>query len=122
MTAKAPSIGMVVRLTRSKEETSPIPEETTITAVIGEQLRIIEAAKCIGSSMSTGCRPVWAATAGVSAAKAKNGALPLPITTAEQAIIATITSIIDIGPKPKPLLPSIKVLIAPIETRPLAKV
>ena len=51
-----------------------MPEDTTITAVIGEQLRAIEAAKCIGRSISTGCSPVWAATAGVRAAKAKNGA------------------------------------------------
>lgn len=66
-----------------------MPEDTTITAVIGEQLRAIEAAKCIGRSISTGCRPVWAATAGVRAAKAKNGALPLPITIAEKVMIAT---------------------------------
>lgn len=65
-----------------------MPEDTTITAVIGEQLRAIEAAKCIGRSISTGCSPVWAATAGVRAAKAKNGALPLPITIAEKVMIA----------------------------------
>lgn len=58
VTSIAPAIGIAVRFTRSKEETSPIPEETTITAVIGEQLRMMDAAKCIGKSMSTGCRPV----------------------------------------------------------------
>lgn len=80
VTIIAPAMGIAVRFTRSKEETPPIPEDTTITAVIGEQLRIMEAAKCIGSSISTGCRPLCAATAGVSAANAKKGALPLPIT------------------------------------------
>lgn len=58
VTIIAPAIGIAVRFTRSKEDTPPIPEETTITAVIGEQLRMMEAAKCIGSSISTGCRPV----------------------------------------------------------------
>ena len=122
VTIIAPAMGIAVRFTRSKEETPPIPEDTTITAVIGEQLRMMEAAKCIGSSISTGCRPLCAATAGVSAANAKKGALPLPITIADTAIIATITSIIAIGPKPKFLLPSIRVVIAPMDTRPLAKV
>ena len=102
LTIIAPAIGIAVRFTRSNGETPPMPEDTTITAVIGEQLRAIEAAKCIGRSISTGCSPVWAATAGVRAAKAKNGALPLPITIAEKVMIATITSIIAIGPKPKP--------------------
>ena len=44
VTAKAPHIGMKVRLTRSKLETLPMPEDTTITAVIGEQVRAMEAA------------------------------------------------------------------------------
>lgn len=48
VTIIAPAMGIAVRFTRSKEETPPIPEDTTITAVIGEQLRMIEAAKCIG--------------------------------------------------------------------------
>ena len=46
VTIIAPAMGIAVRFTRSKEETPPIPEDTTITAVIGEQLRMIEAAKC----------------------------------------------------------------------------
>lgn len=50
----APAIGIAVRFTKSKLETLPIPEATTITAVIGEQVRAIEAAKCIGSNISTG--------------------------------------------------------------------
>ena len=54
VTIIAPAMGIAVRFTRSKEETPPIPEDTTITAVIGEQLRMMEAAKCIGSSISTG--------------------------------------------------------------------
>ncbi len=118
LTSMAPAIGIAVRLTRSNGETPPMPEETTITAVIGDQLRAIDAAKCIGSSISTGWIPVCAATAGVSAAKAKNGALPLPITTAEKAMIATITSIMAIGPKPKPWLPEIRELIVPMDNRP----
>ena len=44
VTAIAPIMGMKVRFTKSKLETPPIPEATTITAVMGEQLRIIEAA------------------------------------------------------------------------------
>ena len=122
VTAMAPIMGMKVRFTKSKLETPPIPEDTTITAVMGEQLRMMEAAKCMGSSISTGCRPVAEATAGVSAAKAKKGALPEPITMAEPPIIATITSIIAIGPKPRLWLPSIIALIVPMEMRPLAKV
>ena len=122
VTAIAPIMGMKVRFTKSKLETPPIPEATTITAVMGEQLRIIEAAKCMGSSINTGCKLVAAATAGVSAAKAKKGALPEPITMAEPPIIATMTNIIAIGPKPKLWLPSIIALIVPMEIRPLAKV
>ena len=41
VTIIAPAMGIAVRFTRSKEETPPIPEDTTITAVIGEQLRMI---------------------------------------------------------------------------------
>ena len=54
VTAIAPIMGMKVRFTKSKLETPPRPEATTITAVMGEQLRIIEAAKCMGSSINTG--------------------------------------------------------------------
>lgn len=97
----APAIGMAVRLIKSNGETPPMPDATTITAVIGEQLRAILAAKCIGKSIRTGAIPIFMATAGVKAANAKNGALPEPITTAEMEIMATITIIIPIGPKPQ---------------------
>ena len=115
-------MGIAVRFTKSKEETPPIPEDTTITAVIGEQLRMMDAAKCMGRSINTGCKPLWAATAGVRDANAKKGALPLPITISEMEMIATITIIIAIGGKPKSLEPSIKDLIAPMEIKPCAKV
>ena len=100
-TNMAPAIGIAVRFIKSKGDTPPMPDDTTITAVIGEQLRAILAAKCIGKSIKTGAIPIFVATAGVKAAKAKNGALPEPITTAEIEIIATITIIIPIGPKPQ---------------------
>ena len=71
----APAMGMAVLLITSKGDTPPMPDDTTITAVIGEQLRMMEAAKCMGTSISTEWMPLAAATAGVRAAKAKKGAI-----------------------------------------------
>ena len=93
-------MGMKVRLIKSKGETLPMPEDTTITAVIGEQVRAMDAAKCMGSRKSTGAIPLAWATAGVRAAKAKKGALPDPITMEETEMMATMTIIIIMGGKP----------------------
>ena len=97
-----------------------MPEDTTITAVMGEQVRAIDAAKCIGSRNSTGAMPLALATAGVRAAKAKNGALPEPITIEDTAMIATMTTIIIMGEKPAPWLPLIRVLMTPMLIKPWA--
>ena len=51
-------------------------EETTMTAVIGDMALAALAAKCIGNSITTAGTDILAATVGVNAAKAKNGALP----------------------------------------------
>ena len=121
LTIMAPHMGMKVRLIRSKGETLPMPEATTITAVMGEQVRAMDAAKCIGSRNSTGAMPLALATAGVRAAKAKKGALPEPITIEETAIMATMTTIISMGEKPALWLPLIRVLMTPMLIKPWAK-
>ena len=80
-----------------------IPEQDIHEITIentGDQARAMEAAKCIGSRKSTGAMPLAFATAGVNAANAKKGALPLPMTMLDTAIIATMTSIMSIGLKP----------------------
>jgi len=71
-------MGIDVRFTTSIGDTFAMPETTTITAVIGDILRAILAAKCIGNSIKTGAISILAATTGVKATKAKNGALPDP--------------------------------------------
>ena len=118
----APAIGIAVRLTTSNGETPPILEATTITAVIGDMARAALAAKCIGNNMTTGATDILAATVGVSAAKAKNGALPEPINTEETAIIVIMTKIMPAAPNPEVCADRIIVSIVPIVTRPLAKV
>ena len=68
----APAMGMAVRLTTSKGETLATPETATITAVIGETLRAMLEANCMGNSMATGAIDIFVAMAGASAAKANN--------------------------------------------------
>ena len=46
-------------------------EDTTMTAVIGDIALAALAAKCMGSSMTTGATDIFMATVGVRAAKAK---------------------------------------------------
>lgn len=99
-TSIAPHMGITVRFTKSKGDTLPMPEATTITAVMGEQVRAMEAAKCIGNKKRTGAIPLACATAGVRAANAKKGALPEPITTEDTAMMDTMTTIINMGEKP----------------------
>ena len=97
-------------------------DETTITAVIGDMARAALAAKCIGSSMITGGTDILAATAGVRAAKAKNGALPEPMMIAQTAMMPVITRIMPIAPKPEACAELMMLSMAPMVTRPLAKV
>ena len=118
----APVIGMAVRLTTSNGETPPILEATTMTAVIGDMALAALAAKCMGSNMTTGATDILAATVGVSAAKAKNGALPDPMRTDETAIIVIMTMIMPAAPNPDVWADRMMESIVPIVTRPLAKV
>lgn len=120
--SSAPIIGIAVRLTTSKGDTPPMLEETTITAVMGEIARAALAAKCIGNNMTTGATDILAATVGVKAAKAKNGALPDPITTDETAIMPTMTRIMPAAPKPDACAAAMMESIVPIVISPLAKV
>ena len=99
-TNMAPAIGIAVRLIKSNGDTPPIPDDTTITAVIGEQLRAILAAKCIGKSIRTGAIPIYIATAGVKAANAKNGALPEPMMIEQMMMMPVVTTIMPAAPKP----------------------
>ena len=92
-------IGIAVRLTTSNGETLPMLDATTITAVIGDMARAELAAKCIGSSMTTGATPILAATPGIIAAKAKNGALPEPMMIEQTMMMPVVTMIMPAAPK-----------------------
>ena len=79
----AKAMGTALRFATSTGLICEMPETATTTAVIGDTLRAMPAANCIGKSINTACMPSFSDTAGASAEKAKNGALPLPITIAE---------------------------------------
>ena len=93
-----------------------------MTAVIGDIARAALAAKCIGSSITTAGTDILAATVGVRAAKAKNGALPEPMMTEETAMIEIISRIMPAAPKPELWAELMMVSMVPMVTRPLAKV
>ena len=96
----APAMGIAVRLMTSNGETLAIPETATITAVMGDTLRAMLDANCMGSSMATGGMAILAATTGANAAKAKNGALPDPMMTAATDMMAVITTVMTPAPNP----------------------
>ncbi len=73
-------MGMAVRFTKAKGDTPPIPEETTMTGVIGKTALATLAAKCMGNSITAGSTDIFAAIVRIKAATAKKGALPEPIT------------------------------------------
>ena len=64
------TIGMDKRFAISKGETLPMPAHTTITAVIGDIVRAIELANCIGTNNSAPDTPEAAAMVGARLAKA----------------------------------------------------
>lgn len=97
----APAIGIAVRLTTSIGDTFAMPDTATITAVMGDTLRAILEANCIGKSIATGAIAIFPATTGARAAKAKNGALPDPMMIADTDMIAVITTVMAPPPRPK---------------------
>ena len=115
------AIGMAVRFTRSKGLMPAMPEATIMTPVIGEMARAELAMRCIGRTMKEAATPVLAAIAGTRLAKAKKGALPLPMRMAQTAMMAIMTSVRPDAPKPVVWAPWIMASMEPVEVRPFAK-
>ena len=114
-------MGMAVRFTRSKGLMPAIPEATMMTPVMGEMARAELAMRCIGMIMKDAATPVFSAIAGTRFAKAKNGALPLPMMMAHTAMMPIITRVRPVAPKPVVWAPWIMASMEPVEVRPLAK-
>ena len=92
--------GIILRLTISKEVTPAISAIAISTPATGLTVRPIEAAKFIGKIMEADFTPNFAAIFGTNGAKAKNAALPLPISMLAKNIIKVSTTPIPKAPKP----------------------
>jgi len=105
------AIGTAVRLTTSIGDSPATPATAMITAAIGETLRAILVANCMGKIMLTALTPTAAETSGTRPAKAKNGAFPEPIRTAAVATMPDITAVNAPPLIPRACAPSITPVI-----------
>ena len=91
ITIRPPVIGIAVRRTRAKGLMPEQPATATTTAVIGDITRASPVESYIGMRSRMVEAPNCWAKSGTSGAKAKNGALPDPITTQEIEMKDTTT-------------------------------
>ena len=105
---KAPAIGMAVRRTISKGEMPAQPATATMTPVIGETVRPNDVANCIGRMRRIVETPNSRAKSGTSGAKAKKGALPLPITMEMIVMKSVMTTMMRAPERPSPFVTSMR--------------
>ena len=101
MTINATTNGMILRFTMAIVETLAISAVAIITPAIGDTVLPIDADNCIGKIIETLSTPNLFAIFGTSGPKAKNDALPLPISIDAKKIIIVITIPIPTMPKPR---------------------
>jgi len=92
--------GMRFRFTILIDVTPAISAQAMSTPATGLTVRPIEAARFIGNNMEVVDTPNLAAIFGMSGAKAKNEALPLPISIEARKMRSVMTIAMPIAPSP----------------------
>lgn len=113
---------MRLRFTISMVETLAISAVAIITPATGETVRPIEAENCMGKMMELVSAPSPFDIFGTKGPKAKNEALPLPISIEAKNIMTDITMPIPIKPKPAFWAKASKPSINPKLIKPLANI
>ena len=101
MVIRATPSGIKFRLTICKVDTPAISDTAIITPATGDTVLPIDAENCIGNIIDILSTPNDFDIIGTSGPKAKNEALPLPISIEAKKIITDITMLMPIAFSPK---------------------
>ena len=101
MIISATAKGIKFRFTICRVETPAISETAIITPATGETVLPMEAESCIGRIIEVLLTPNVDAILGTKGPKAKNEALPLPISMDAKKIMMVITMLMPTALKPR---------------------